>query len=194
MIERAVQAHIPNRYGDFYMYVYTDHTIAVKEHIAFVHRETDIDGIVPVRIHSECLTGDIFTSQRCDCGEQLHASLQYVADHPGILIYLRQEGRGIGLINKLKAYNLQDEGLNTIDANLHLGLSADAREYQIAVDILKDLHVKEIDLLTNNPDKIKAIDESEIVVRTRVPIIIPATATSAGYLDTKRELMGHLFD
>ncbi len=194
MVTRTVQAHIPNKYGDFTMYVYTDQTIACKEHIALVHRDTDIDGTVPVRIHSECLTGDLFTSQRCDCGEQLHASMAHISTHPGIIIYLRQEGRGIGLINKLKAYNLQDDGLNTIDANLHLGLEADAREYDIAVAILKDLKVQQIDLLTNNPDKIKALDDSEIIVRKRLPLVIPATETSADYLDTKRELMGHLID
>lgn len=194
MIERVVSAHIPNKYGDYDMVVYTDHSLAAKEHIALVHRETNIDQVVPVRIHSECLTGDIFTSQRCDCGDQLHGSMRYLADRPGVLIYLRQEGRGIGLVNKLHAYNLQDQGLNTIDANLHLDLPADAREYDVAVAILQDLKVTDIDLITNNPEKIKALDESPIIVHERVPIVIAPTTDSAAYLDTKRELMGHLID
>lgn len=192
MVERAVTAHIPNKYGDFDMFVYTDHTLAGKEHVALVHRMTEIDAVVPVRIHSECLTGDIFTSSRCDCGEQLHGSMRIIADRPGVLIYLRQEGRGIGLINKLKAYNLQDTGLNTVDANIHLNLPADAREYSIAVAILQDLRIRTIDLITNNPEKISAIEDSPIVVNGRIPIEIPATETSAPYLDAKRELMGHL--
>jgi GTP cyclohydrolase II len=147
---------------------------------------------VNVRIHSECMTGDLFGSQRCDCGEQLDYALQYISRYGGIVIYLRQEGRGIGLINKLKAYNKQDEGLDTLEANLALGFHADDRDYDDALEILKDLGVKKINLLTNNPDKLDAFEGTDIVVSKRIPLIIQPVNENLEYLKTKKEAFGHL--
>ena len=145
-----------------------------------------------VRIHSECLTGDLLGSRRCDCGEQLSASLKKLNEEGGYLIYLRQEGRGIGLINKLKAYNLQDEGLNTVEANHQLGLSSDARTYEDAVAILKDLKIEEIRLLTNNPEKILGLENLGIKVIERVSIEMVPHEENQEYLQAKKDLMGHL--
>jgi 3,4-dihydroxy 2-butanone 4-phosphate synthase/GTP cyclohydrolase II len=161
-------------------------------HLALVHEKTDKTKPVALRIHSECITGDLFGSKRCDCGEQLLKALEVVGEHGGVILYLRQEGRGIGIINKLKAYNLQDLGMNTIDANLHLGLEVDARDYAIAVEILQLLDIREIRLLTNNPDKIVAFDHSAILVTERVPLIIEPHEENLDYLKTKQQAMGHL--
>lgn len=138
------------------------------------------------------MTGDVFGSRRCDCGEQLDAALRIAAGQNGVVIYLRQEGRGIGLINKLKAYNLQDQGLNTIEANTHLGFEADARQYQTAIFILNDLGINTIELITNNPDKVEALQGSPIHVAGRIPLVIPPHSQNRDYLLTKQELMGHL--
>lgn len=161
-------------------------------HLALVHPEMDPTKPVYLRIHSECLTGDLFGSHRCDCGEQLDKAMEVAGEQQGVVLYLRQEGRGIGLINKLKAYNLQDKGLNTADANMHLGLEVDARQYNIAVEIMQDLGIKSIHLLTNNPLKIEAIDQSSVKVVSRVPIVIEPKAENEAYLKTKEDLMGHL--
>lgn len=161
-------------------------------HIAFVAQGLDPTKPVAVRIHSECMTGDVFGSRRCDCGEQLEASLHIAAERGGVVIYLRQEGRGIGLINKLKAYNLQDQGLNTAEANTHLGFDVDARQYDCAVFILQDLGIQQVELITNNPVKVEALRRSPIEVVGRIPIVIPPQADSRGYLQTKQDLMGHL--
>jgi 3,4-dihydroxy 2-butanone 4-phosphate synthase/GTP cyclohydrolase II len=163
-------------------------------HLALVADGFDPSEPVAVRIHSECMTGDVFGSRRCDCGEQLDASLRLAAAHGGVVIYLRQEGRGIGLINKLKAYNLQDAGLNTADANTHLGFEVDARQYECAIYILQDLGIREIDLMTNNPLKVEALRRSPIRVRNRIPLVMPAHAENRGYLQTKQEMMGHLLN
>lgn len=148
---------------------------------------------VLVRIHSECLTGDLFGSERCDCGEQLDLAMERTFEEGGMVIYLRQEGRGIGLINKLRAYQLQDKGLNTIDANTHLGLEIDGRSYEAAIAILEDLGVSSIRLLTNNPEKIHALEHSGIELKGRVPLVIPPKAKNRGYLNTKKDQMGHLY-
>ncbi len=161
-------------------------------HVALVADGFDPTKPVPVRIHSECMTGDVFGSRRCDCGDQLEASMKIAAERGGVVIYLRQEGRGIGLINKLKAYNLQDLGLNTAEANTHLGFDVDARQYDAAVSILQDLGIQEIELITNNPAKEAALRRSPIRVFGRIPIIIPPQADSRDYLETKQQLMGHL--
>ena len=147
---------------------------------------------VNVRIHSECITGDVFGSTRCDCGEQLSASLNYIAENGGVLIYLRQEGRGIGLVNKLKAYNLQDEGFDTIVANHQLGFATDLRNYEAAVAILKHFHIQRINLMTNNPEKLDAFENSGIHVESRIPIIISPVADNERYLQTKKDGMGHM--
>ena len=175
------------------MTAYSDDPKDKMPHIALVHESADRSAPVLVRIHSECLTGDLFSSNRCDCGEQLERALDLAAERGGAVIYLRQEGRGIGIINKLKAYNLQDEGYNTADANAHLGLPIDDRKYGLVEEILLDLGINSIHLLTNNPLKIKAMEASKINVVSRVPLIIPAKKENEFYLRTKAELMGHLF-
>ncbi len=193
MLVRQVKAHLPTKWGDFDLYAYADSHEVAQPHLAMVHKNMNPKETVPVRIHSECLTGDLLGSLRCDCGEQLEASLKYISNHAGVMIYLRQEGRGIGLINKLDAYNLQDEGLNTIEANIHLGFEPDERDFEIAISILKDLEIKEIDLLTNNPDKMASIAQSDIKLHVRVPLIIPAKDENEAYLKVKSQDMGHLF-
>jgi len=161
-------------------------------HIAFLAEGFDPAKPVAVRIHSECMTGDVFGSRRCDCGEQLDASLKIAAEKGGVVIYLRQEGRGIGLINKLKAYNLQDLGLNTVEANTHLGFDVDARQYDCAVFMLQDLGIQQIELITNNPLKVEAMRRSPLEVVGTIPIIIPPQPDNQEYLQTKQDLMGHL--
>jgi 3,4-dihydroxy 2-butanone 4-phosphate synthase/GTP cyclohydrolase II len=191
-MKRQVEAHIPTEYGDFDIVIFSTDPDEAMPHLIFKHREVDFSAPVAVRIHSECLTGDIFGSKRCDCGSQLRESLKIINEKKGILIYLRQEGRGIGLINKMKAYNLQDQGLDTVDANLHLGFQADERHYEIAVTILKDLGVSTIDLITNNPEKIDAIEHSEIRLRNRIPLVIEPVNENKNYLGVKKDKLGHL--
>ncbi|MBL7809820.1 MAG: GTP cyclohydrolase II [Saprospiraceae bacterium] len=191
-MQRQAEAPIPSRYGSFQMLVYADKSTERMPHIAFVAQGFDPSGPVAVRIHSECMTGDVFGSRRCDCGEQLEASLQIAAEKGGVVIYLRQEGRGIGLINKLKAYNLQDQGLNTAEANTHLGFDVDARQYDCAIHILQDLGIRQVELITNNPVKVEALKRSSIEVTGRIPIVIPPQPDSKQYLQTKQDLMGHL--
>lgn len=149
------------------------------------------DSIPLVRIHSECMTGDLFHSTRCECGEQLDRSLEQIAQSGGALIYLRQEGRGIGLVEKLKAYNLQDKGMNTIEANEALGHQSDARSYEVAAQILKDMAMPVIRLMTNNPLKVEALTALGIEVKERVPLVIEARPDNAAYLEVKRAVMGH---
>ena len=193
-IKRQAEALIPTPWGNFRMVAYAESEEEWMPHIAMVHEHFDANKPALVRLHSECITGDLFGSKRCDCGEQLHYAFQHIAEAQGMLLYLRQEGRGIGIINKLKAYQLQDQGLNTIDANIHLGLEVDGRQYGIAVAMLRDLGVEQLHLLTNNPEKINALDQSVVEVLSRVPIIIPPQAENADYLKTKQMDMGHLFD
>lgn len=162
-------------------------------HLAMVAETFEQRENVLVRIHSECLTGDLFGSERCDCGEQLDAAMERTFAEGGIVIYLRQEGRNIGLINKLKAYRLQDQGLNTIDANTHLGLEIDGRTYEEAIAMLEDLGVRSIRLLTNNPEKIGAFEQSSIELIRRVPLMIPPKEKNEGYINTKKNKMGHLY-
>lgn len=191
-MQRQAEAPIPSRFGSFQMLVYADGSAERMPHIAMVAKGFDPSQPVPVRIHSECMTGDVFGSRRCDCGEQLEASLRIAAEQGGVVIYLRQEGRGIGLINKLKAYNLQDRGLNTAEANTHLGFDVDARQYDCAIHILQDLGIRQVALITNNPAKVEALKRSPIEVTGRIPIVIPPQPDSREYLQTKQDLMGHL--
>ena len=174
------------------MMAYSEKASEPMPHIALVAAGFDPSKPVPVRIHSECMTGDVFGSRRCDCGEQLMASLRITAEQGGVLIYLRQEGRGIGLINKLKAYNLQDAGLNTAEANTHLGFDVDARQYQCAIFMLQDLGIQEVELITNNPEKVEALRRSPIRVVRRIPIVVAPHAENKDYLQAKQQLMGHL--
>jgi 3,4-dihydroxy 2-butanone 4-phosphate synthase/GTP cyclohydrolase II len=191
-LKRQAEARIPTNLGDFNMITYADTSEDRMPDIAMVADGFDAQQPVILRIHSECMTGDVFGSKRCDCGEQLQTALQLTAAQGGVVIYLRQEGRGIGLIHKLKAYNLQDAGLNTIDANTHLGFDADARQYDAAIFILRDLGIQSVRLLTNNPDKVLALQRAGIEVVERMPILIPPQAESRNYLKTKADLMGHL--
>ena len=191
-MQRQAEAPIPSQYGLFTMLAYADKPSERMPHIAMLAHGFDPSKPVPVRIHSECMTGDVFGSRRCDCGEQLEASMRIATEKGGVVIYLRQEGRGIGLINKLKAYNLQDVGLNTAEANTHLGFDVDARQYGAAIYILQDLGIQEIELITNNPAKVEALRQSPIRVVGRIPIIITPQDDSREYLETKQQLMGHL--
>ena len=192
MLKRQAEARIPAQKGHFQMIAYADLPNERMPHIAFVADGFDPTQPVAVRIHSECMTGDVFGSRRCDCGEQLEAAMQIAAERAGVVIYLRQEGRGIGLINKLKAYNLQDLGLNTAEANTHLGFDVDARQYDCAVYILQDLGINAVELITNNPDKVEALRRSPVRVAGRIPLVIAPQDDSRSYLQTKQDLMGHL--
>ncbi|MBK8566957.1 MAG: GTP cyclohydrolase II [Saprospiraceae bacterium] len=191
-MQRQVQAFLPTDWGNFNIIAYATSPDDLTPHVALVHENLDTSQPVLVRIHSECMTGDVFHSRRCDCGEQLDRALELATEQGGVVIYLRQEGRGIGLINKLKAYNLQDKGFDTATANTHLGFEVDARQYGLAVDILHDLGIRQIRLLTNNPLKIEALENAGIEVISREPLIIEPKKENAAYLRTKRELMGHL--
>lgn len=188
---RMTSTRIPTKHGDFQLCFYTN-SIDSKEHLAVYMGDLSSVESPLVRVHSECFTGDVLGSMRCDCGEQLDQSLAMVAAAGvGIVIYLRQEGRGIGLLEKLRAYNLQDQGFDTVDANLMLGHGADEREYSLAALILQDLSVTTIRLITNNPAKILALEASGIKVSERVALAVAANHDNAGYLQTKAQRMNH---
>ncbi len=190
-IQRVATSQLPTRYGEFHMIVYRGaHSL---EHVALVVRLPHRSHPALVRVHSECITGDTFGSARCDCGQQLDASLRYLQRHgSGVLLYLRQEGRGIGLGNKIRAYALQDQGYDTVEANLCLGLPEDARDYAEAAAILMDLGIRQVRLLTNNPAKIAGLERRGIVVVDRLPLEVSCNPHNAHYLSTKRDKMGHL--
>ena len=191
LLEDLVQTPIPTRHGEFILHYYRN-SIDNKEHIALVKGDVAHQDNIPVRIHSECFTGDVLGSRRCDCGEQLDMALQLIDEaERGVLVYLRQEGRGIGLLKKLQAYNLQDQGMDTVDANLHLGYQADEREYSIAALILGSLSINSIALITNNPKKIDGLKKLGISIVGRIPIEVKANDDNLGYLQTKAQKMSH---
>lgn len=193
-IKRAVCARIPTGSGAFQLCVY-ENSRDDKEHMALIMGDVFERENVLVRIHSECFTGDVLGSRRCDCGEQLQRSMELVAqEQQGIIIYLRQEGRGIGLAEKLRAYNLQDSGLDTVDANLALGHAADARDYRMAAAILEDLEVRSVRLMTNNPGKLLELQRLGIRVSERIPLEATVYPDNAAYLLTKAQRMNHLLD
>jgi GTP cyclohydrolase II len=193
-LKRQADAMLPTRWGKFRMVAYARRSDDPLPHLAMVHENFDVQQQpILVRVHSECMTGDVFHSHRCDCGEQLDYALTMAAERGGVVIYLRQEGRGIGLINKLKAYQLQDKGFNTAEANLKLGFKADERTYEDAKTILEDLGIQKIILLTNNPLKINYLEKEGIEIVERESIIIESREENEFYLHTKRDLMGHLF-
>lgn len=193
LVECSAVIQLPTKYGTFKAYGYVN-VLNGEHHMALVKGEIGDGKEVLCRVHSECLTGDVFGSSRCDCGEQLQMALQQIEQEGrGILLYMRQEGRGIGLINKLKAYELQENGMDTLDANLALGFQGDLREYYIGSQILKDLGVKTLRLLTNNPDKVYQLEDYGMEIVERVPIEVKANPYDRFYLKTKKNRMGHIF-
>ncbi|HCO19752.1 MAG: GTP cyclohydrolase II [Cloacibacterium normanense] len=194
MITLQAESLVPTDFGNFRVMAFSDSEKDWMPHIALVAENTDFSKPINVRFHSECITGEVFHSKKCECGQQLDAAMKFIQENGGIIVYLRQEGRNIGIINKLKAYALQEKGLDTVQANLQLGLPADDRDFNVAIEILKLLDVKEINLLTNNPDKIKFVENSEILLNKRIPLQMEANENSKEYLKTKKEYFGHLLD
>jgi 3,4-dihydroxy 2-butanone 4-phosphate synthase / GTP cyclohydrolase II len=191
LVERVVTTRLPTAFGEFDVVGYRS-LVDDKHHVAMVKGEIDGQRDVLVRVHSECLTGDVFHSLRCDCGEQLESALAMIeAEGQGVLLYLAQEGRGIGLLNKLKAYNLQDKGLDTVDANLELGLPVDLRDYGIGAQILSDLGLSSIRILTNNPKKIRGLEGYGLSVTDQIPIVHASNPHNEAYLRAKRDRLGH---
>ncbi|GAA0078084.1 bifunctional 3,4-dihydroxy-2-butanone-4-phosphate synthase/GTP cyclohydrolase II [Clostridium sp. CTA-5] len=194
IVKKEVEANLPTKFGDFKVVAFKEKGTE-KCHLALIKGDITKEEPVLVRVHSECLTGDSLGSRKCDCGEQYEASMKMIANEgSGILLYMKQEGRGIGLLNKLKAYSLQDEGLDTVDANLALGFAPDLRDYKASSDMLKNLGVKKIRLITNNPEKIEGLKENGIDVIERVPVEMPLNKSDEFYLKTKKERMNHLLN
>jgi len=192
LVQRAVESKLPTAYGEFRLMAYESFTDS-QNHMAFVKGDVSTDEPVLVRVHSQCATGDTFASLRCDCGNQLASALRMIEkEGRGVLVYLMQEGRGIGLINKLKAYNLQDDGFDTVEANEELGFKADLRDYGIGAQILQDLGVRKMRLMTNNPKKVVGLEGYGLEIVERVPLEIEPNCINKTYLETKRDKMGHM--
>jgi GTP cyclohydrolase II len=196
MLSKVAEANFPSRFGHFRIYGFEGQYGAdIEECVVLSMGDLLADGPPLLRIHSQCLTGDVFHSLRCDCRSQLELALNLIAEEGrGIVIYEHQEGRGIGLLNKLRAYELQDEGLDTVEANERLGFEADLRDYQMPADILRYFNVRSVRLLSNNPEKISALERSGITVAERIPCIVAPHESTQGYLRTKKQKMGHLLD
>ena len=195
LVSRAAETMIPTFYGGDFKAIAYDNQVDSHEHLALVKGEIDPEEAILVRVHSECLTGDVFGSQRCDCGPQLHTAMKTIENEgKGVIVYMHQEGRGIGLANKLKAYALQDEGKDTVEANEILGFKSDLRDYGLGAQILVDLGIKKMKLMTNNPKKIVGLEGYGLEIVERVPIQMSPTKDNVKYLETKRRKMGHLFN
>ena len=187
-------ADLPSRFGDFRIVAFWNNRDR-KDHIAIVHGDVIGAEDLPVRLHSECLTGDVMGSLRCDCRDQLEAALTVIGQQPaGMLLYMRQEGRGIGLANKIRAYALQDQGLDTVEANLALGFRDDERDYAVAAHMIRSLGVGSIRLMTNNPDKVQQLEQHDVLVSSRIPHVLPPNPHNRFYLETKARRSGHFID
>jgi len=194
LVREAVRAQIPTPYGPFTLIGF-ENDIDGKEHVALVRGDIGPEEPVLVRVHSECLTGDVFHSMRCDCGDQLDRSMEMIAEEGrGVIVYMRQEGRGIGLINKLRAYHLQEKGRDTVEANVELGFAPDLRDYGLGAQILVAVGVRKMRMMTNNPKKIVGLEGYGLEIVDRVPIEIPPTEENKKYLQTKKEKMGHILE
>jgi len=191
-LRKLAEAHLPTRWGASRIMVFGHDDDDPLPHVALAFDPFDPTKVVNLRIHSECFTGDVLHSLRCECGSQLDKACQYLAQHGGLLLYARQEGRGIGLTNKIRAYALQDQGLNTVEANLRLGFDADMRQYQDVVHILQILQINKVQLLTNNPDKVQALERAGITVIQRIPLLGHTCAHNYRYLLDKKEHLGHI--
>ena len=194
MLTIQAQSNIPTDFGMFTVYAFSEYEEDWNPHLVWVAENTDFSKTVNVRFHSECITGEIFHSKKCECGQQLDAAMKYMSENGGMIIYLRQEGRNIGIINKLRAYALQEKGFDTVEANLKLGLPADGRNFDVAVEMLKMLNVKEINLLTNNPDKLKSLENSGIILHHRVPFEIESNDVNEKKKTKKKDYFGHLLE
>ncbi|MBU4537423.1 MAG: GTP cyclohydrolase II [Weeksellaceae bacterium] len=192
MLKIQALANVPTEYGNFRMIAFSEEESDWMPHMAIIAENTDLTKPINVRFHSECITGEVFHSKKCECGQQLDAAMKFIHENGGIIIYLRQEGRNIGIINKLKAYSLQEKGFDTVEANLQLGLPADDRDFTAAIEILNMLEIKEVNLLTNNPEKMKIVEDSNIHLNKRIPLQISSTKESESYLKTKKDYFGHL--
>ena len=170
MLKLQAESNVPTQFGEFRMMAFSEDDKNWMPHMALIAKDTDLEKPTNVRIHSECITGEVFHSKKCECGEQLDSAMKYMQENGGIILYLRQEGRNIGIINKLKAYALQENGLDTVQANLQLGLPADDRDFSVAIDMLEQIGVKSVNLMTNNPEKIKFIKDSNIGYNSRIPL------------------------
>lgn len=190
-LKKQAMSPMPTKFGEFEMVAFSTEEDERMPHIAMVGQPLNTDEPVLVRIHSECLTGDLFGSLRCDCREQFHTALRMVKEQGGVVLYMRQEGRGIGIIDKLRAYNHQDEGLDTVEANEAIGRKPDERNYAEAIEMLTALGITKVRLITNNPAKIKAIEDGGLEFVERVPISIPSNQTNERYMQTKKDFFGH---
>ncbi|GAB1414858.1 bifunctional 3,4-dihydroxy-2-butanone-4-phosphate synthase/GTP cyclohydrolase II [Paludibacter sp.] len=194
LVERGVEVHLPTAYGDFRLIPFRQISNGF-EHVALIKGEWKVDEPILVRVHSSCITGDIFGSQRCECGEQLHLAMQKIEkEGKGVLVYMNQEGRGIGLMNKMKAYKLQEQGLDTVDANLHLGFKADERDYGVGAQILRSLGVTKLKLMSNNPVKRIGLEAYNLSIVENVPLVIKPNKHNKFYMDTKKRRMGHILN
>ncbi len=194
MLKIQAESNVPTEYGEFRMIAFAESENDWMPHMAIIAKNTDFSKPINVRFHSECITGEVFHSKKCECGQQLDKAMQFTQENGGIIVYLRQEGRNIGIINKLKAYALQEQGFDTVEANLKLGLPADDRNFDIAIEILNILKVKEVNLLTNNPTKLQFVIDSNIILNKRIPLQMGSTKESKNYLKVKKDYFGHLLD